>query len=73
LRRAERAAGKEEERGQLGQVLSAAAEGKGRARQWVRVEKAVKGRGGPGFWSRKDLTSNFRGRERERVIRGAAG
>lgn len=73
LRQAERAARKEEEGGWLGQDLSAVAKGKGRARQWVRMEKAVERRGGPRSWFRRDLTSNFRGRERKRMIEGVAG
>lgn len=50
-RQAERAAREEEEEeegGRLGQVLSAIAEGKGRARRWVRMEEAAESRGGLG-------------------------
>lgn len=67
MRQPEKAARKEKERGWLGQVISAIAEGKGRASQWVRmVEKAVNKREGPGFRFRRGLTSNFRGRERRK-------
>lgn len=76
LRQAEGAARKkesQEQEGQLGRILSAIAEGKGGTRQWVRMERAVERRGEPGSWLRRVLANDFRGGERDRVIRGVAG